>query len=37
MVLDTKINEDNKVMIDGQYIGELKGLKDLILILHRII
>ena len=27
MVLDTKINEDNKVLIDGQYIGELKGLK----------
>ncbi len=27
MVLNTEINNENKVLIDGQYIGELKGLK----------
>jgi ATP-dependent RNA helicase SUPV3L1/SUV3 len=30
LVLNTEINEDNKVHIDGQLIGELKGLKFLI-------
>jgi ATP-dependent RNA helicase SUPV3L1/SUV3 len=30
LVLDTKINEENKIHIDGQLIGELKGLKFLI-------
>ena len=30
LVLNTKINEENKIHIDGQYIGELKGLKFLI-------
>ena len=30
LVLNTEINEDNKVYIDGQLIGELKGLKFLI-------
>ena len=27
MVLNTEIDNENKVLIDGQYIGELKGLK----------
>ena len=27
MVLNTEIDKENKVLIDGQYIGELKGLK----------
>jgi len=27
LILKTEVNEDNKVLIDGQYIGELKGLK----------
>ena len=27
MILNTEINDENKVLIDGQYIGELKGLK----------
>ena len=27
MILNTEINKENKVLIDGQYIGELKGLK----------
>ncbi len=27
MVLETEINQMNKVLIDGQYIGELRGLK----------
>ena len=30
LVLKTKINEENKIHIDGQLIGELKGLKFLI-------
>jgi len=30
LVLDTEINEQNKIYIDGQFIGELKGLKFLI-------
>ncbi|MFL2883428.1 MAG: helicase-related protein [Pelagibacteraceae bacterium] len=27
MILHTEVSEDNKVLIDGQYIGELRGLK----------
>ena len=27
LILDTQINEDNKIFIDGQFVGELKGLK----------
>ena len=30
LVLNTEINDDNKIFIDGQLIGELKGLKFLI-------
>jgi|TARA_B110000259_G_scaffold184597_1_gene231944 ATP-dependent RNA helicase SUPV3L1/SUV3 len=30
MVLDTKVSEDHKVLIDKQYVGELKGLKFII-------
>ena len=30
IVLNTKINDENKIHIDGQLIGELKGLKFLI-------
>ncbi len=30
LVLDTKINENNKIFIDGQLIGELKGLTFII-------
>ena len=30
LILNTKINEENKIHIDGQLIGELKGLKFLI-------
>ncbi|MDC0524754.1 helicase-related protein, partial [Pelagibacteraceae bacterium] len=30
LILDTKINNENKIHIDGQLIGELKGLKFLI-------
>ncbi len=30
LILNTEINDDNKVHIDGQLIGELKGLKFLI-------
>ena len=30
LVLNTEINEDNKIHIDGQLIGELKGLKFII-------
>ena len=30
LVLNTKINDENKIYIDGQLIGELKGLKFLI-------
>ncbi len=30
LILNTEINEDNKIHIDGQLIGELKGLKFLI-------
>ena len=30
MILNTNINDDNKIYIDGQLIGELKGLKFLI-------
>ena len=29
-LFDTKINENNGIHIDGQFIGELKGLKFLI-------
>ena len=27
LILDTQINEDNKIFIDSQFVGELKGLK----------
>ena len=30
LVLNTEINDDNKIYIDGQLVGELKGLKFLI-------
>tara|TARA_A100000164_G_scaffold255193_1_gene227362 strand:+ start:60 stop:2525 length:2466 start_codon:yes stop_codon:yes gene_type:complete len=30
LILNTEINEDNKIYIDGQLIGELKGLKFII-------
>ena len=30
LVLNTEINDENKIFIDGQLIGELKGLKFLI-------
>jgi ATP-dependent RNA helicase SUPV3L1/SUV3 len=30
LILNTEINEENKIHIDGQFIGELKGLKFLI-------
>ena len=30
LILNTEINEDNKIHIDGQLVGELKGLKFLI-------
>ena len=30
LILNTEINENNKIHIDGQLIGELKGLKFLI-------
>ena len=30
LVLNTEINEENKIYIDGQFIGELKGLKFII-------
>ena len=30
LILNTKINEENKIHIDGQLIGELKGLKFII-------
>ena len=30
LILKTEINTDNKIYIDGQLIGELKGLKFLI-------
>ena len=30
LILNTEISEDNKIRIDGQLIGELKGLKFLI-------
>ena len=30
LVLNTEINEENKIFIDGQLIGELKGLKFII-------
>jgi len=30
LILNTEINEDNKIYIDNQYIGELKGLKFII-------
>jgi ATP-dependent RNA helicase SUPV3L1/SUV3 len=30
LVLNTEINNENKIYIDGQFIGELKGLKFLI-------
>ena len=30
IVLDTEVNKDHKVLIDKQYVGELKGLKFLI-------
>ena len=30
IVLQTAVGEDNKVLIDGQYVGELKGLKFII-------
>ena len=30
MVLQTTVNEDNKILIDQQYVGKLKGLKFII-------
>ena len=30
LVLNTEINDENKIYIDGQLVGELKGLKFLI-------
>ena len=30
LILNTEINDENKIHIDGQFIGELKGLKFLI-------
>ena len=30
IVLETEVNEDHKVLIDKQYVGELKGLKFII-------
>ena len=30
MVLETRVNEENKILIDDQHIGELKGLKFII-------
>jgi ATP-dependent RNA helicase SUPV3L1/SUV3 len=30
LVLKTKVNEDNKVLVNDQYVGELKGLKFII-------
>ena len=30
VILKTEVSEENKVLIDGQYIGELKGLKFII-------
>jgi ATP-dependent RNA helicase SUPV3L1/SUV3 len=30
MVLQTTVNEDNKILIDEQYVGKLKGLKFII-------
>ena len=30
IVLETKVSEDHKVLIDKQYVGELKGLKFII-------
>ena len=30
LILNTEIDENNKIIIDGQYIGELKGLKFII-------
>ena len=30
LVLDTKIDEEDKILINGQFIGELKGLKFVI-------
>ena len=30
VVLETEVNEDHKVLIDKQYVGELKGLKFII-------
>ena len=30
MILETKVNEDHKVLIDKQYVGKLKGLKFII-------
>ncbi len=30
LVLNTEINDENKIHIDGQFVGELKGLKFLI-------
>ena len=35
LVLNTEINEENKIHIDGQLIGELKGLKFIIEITSR--
>jgi len=30
IILETEVSEDHKVLIDGQYVGELKGLKFII-------
>ena len=30
MILETKVSEDHKVLIDKQYVGKLKGLKFII-------
>ena len=36
LVLNTEINNENKIHIDGQLVGELKGLKFLIEVTSKI-
>ncbi len=35
MILNTEINEENKIYIDGQFVGELRGLKFLIEVANK--
>ncbi len=35
MILNTEINEENKIYIDGQFVGELRGLKFLIEVTNK--